>query len=128
MLYPSDKKLDKNQKFNPPKKFQALSSNDLVKLKNWIYNIVTAGQGIRIERSNDRVIVHAETAGKGFGGMGGYNVGIVTALPAIPTSGMKEVYWTSGGGGTGDNQVWRAYAGQSVWYPTQKFTSKSGTP
>lgn len=70
MLYPSDKKLDKNQKFQPPKKFQALSSNDLVKLKNWIYNLVTAGQGIRIERSNDRVIVHAETAGKGFGGMG----------------------------------------------------------
>lgn len=54
--------------------------------------------------------------------------GTVTALPAIPGTGVKEVYWTSSGGGSGDNQVWRAHAGQSAWTPTQKTTTKSGTP
>lgn len=54
-------------------------------------------------------------------------VPVVTALPPIPDYGVAEVYWTSTGG-TGDNQVWRAYAGQTKWVPTQKFTTKSGTP
>lgn len=53
---------------------------------------------------------------------------VVTALPAIPLEGMHEVYWTSAGGGTGDNQIWRAFEGQSLWYPTQKLTILLGTP
>jgi hypothetical protein len=51
---------------------------------------------------------------------------IVTALPAIPETGCLMVLWTSDDGGTGDNQVWMAYAGQAKWYPMQFFTSKSG--
>jgi len=56
----------------------------------------------------------------------GSDVPVVLVLPAIPTDGMAEVYWTSLGGGTGDDQVWRAYANQAAWTPTQKFTAKSG--
>ena len=55
-------------------------------------------------------------------------VDTVDDLPSIPASGMREVFWTSSGSGTGDDQVWRAYAGQSEWTPTQKRTTKSGTP
>lgn len=53
---------------------------------------------------------------------------VVQTLPAIPTTGMKEVYWTSTGAGTGDDQVWRAFAGQSQWFPTQRLTDLSGNP
>jgi len=59
---------------------------------------------------------------------GGSDVAIVTSLPAIPTSGMLEVFWTSAGVGTGDDQVWRVYAGQSAFTPTQFTSSLSGTP
>lgn len=52
----------------------------------------------------------------------------VEELPDIPTEGMKEVYWTSTGFGVGDDQIWRAYAGQEEWTPTQLLTDKSGAP
>lgn len=46
----------------------------------------------------------------------------VAALPPIPSSGMLEVFLTP------DNQVWRAYAGQTEWTPTQAMTEISGVP
>ena len=53
----------------------------------------------------------------------------VLALPAIPTDHMLEVIWVgSGGGGSGDDQVWRAIPGQSFFAPTQLLSSLSGTP
>lgn len=55
----------------------------------------------------------------------------VTHLPPIPDYGMRDVYWISSednSSATGDGQIWRAYAGQDRWYPTQKFTSLSGIP
>lgn len=48
----------------------------------------------------------------------------VTALPAIPTDAMLEVFWAT----PGDNQIWRAAPGQSFWTPTQILTTLSGTP
>lgn len=51
---------------------------------------------------------------------------VVETLPPIPTTGMKEVYWTSADTGTGDDQVWRAYKGDTEWSPTQRLTDKSG--
>ncbi len=47
-------------------------------------------------------------------------VEVVSSLPPIPEEGMLEVFW----GG----QVWRAYAGQSIWTATQFTTTLSGTP
>lgn len=52
----------------------------------------------------------------------------VDSLPAIPASGMLEVFWASTSPGDGDDQVWRAYAGQSAWTPTQKSSTLSGIP
>lgn len=62
------------------------------------------------------------------GGGGGSNCPTVLVLPAIPTGGMREVFWTSVGAGTGDDQVWRAFAGQGAWTPTQFTSILSGTP
>lgn len=69
-----------------------------------------------------------EELGGGVGTGGAFAIPTVLVLPAIPLSGAAVVYWTSLGGGTGDNQIWWAYAGQSAWTPGQFFTTKSGTP
>lgn len=72
-----------------------------------------------------------EGMGGGPKGMGGYQVPAVNNLPAIPSSGMREVYWNAPGDhedGTGDGQIWRTYAGMSVWYATQKTTTLIGAP
>jgi hypothetical protein len=53
---------------------------------------------------------------------------IVNTLPAVPSVGSRRVFWRSTSGGTGDDQIWEAHAGQSRWYPSQKPTNKSGTP
>lgn len=58
----------------------------------------------------------------------GLRIEKVLALPPIPTSGGRFVFWTSEGAGTGDDQIWVAYAGQTAWTPMQKYTTKSGTP
>lgn len=52
----------------------------------------------------------------------------VAELPPIPAQGMRMVYWTSDGDGTGDDQIWVAYAGQSKYTPMQKYSSLSGVP
>lgn len=58
----------------------------------------------------------------------GSGVDTVETLPAIPTLGHRKVFWTSVGAGTGDDQLWEAYVGQSRWYPCQKPTTHSGAP
>ena len=67
-------------------------------------------------------------SGSGGGGGGSSNVATVSALPAIPLKGLLEVYWTSAGGGSGDDQVWRAFKGQTKFTATQFRTTKSGLP
>jgi hypothetical protein len=66
----------------------------------------------------------------GGGGGGGreWNVETVAELPAIPESGYSIVFWTNADGGTGDNQCWEVYAGQSAWTPCQYYTTLSGVP
>ncbi len=61
-------------------------------------------------------------------GGGGLNVATVEVLPAIPATGARFVFWTSAGAGTGDDQMWVAFAGQSAWTPVQFLTSLSGVP
>lgn len=53
---------------------------------------------------------------------------IVDELPAIPTSGIKWVFWTSTSPGTGDDQVWEACEEDAEWSPQDKLTTKDGTP
>lgn len=57
-------------------------------------------------------------------------VRVVESLPEIPSApgNMMEVYWTSVGGGSGDDQVWRAFPGQTEWTPTQYYSALSGAP
>jgi len=50
---------------------------------------------------------------------------IVTELPAIPESGMDCVFWTSAGG-SGDDQVWWCWQGDTVWRAGYKWTNKTG--
>lgn len=58
-----------------------------------------------------------------------YWLGVVTALPAIPVEeGAYFCKWISTDGGTGDDQMWTATAGQDKWTPMQYPTTLSGTP
>ncbi len=52
----------------------------------------------------------------------------VATLPAIPTTGVEFVEWTSESGGTGDDQVWMGVPGATEWTAMQFHTSKSGAP
>lgn len=53
----------------------------------------------------------------------------VETLPPIPTDPevFQQVFWTSFGDGTGDDQVWFTYTGKTRWYPTT-YTVLNGTP
>ncbi len=72
----------------------------------------------------NRMVATKQRGGRGAG----LSVQTVLVLPAIPATGAQFVYWTSAGAGTGDDQIWVAYAGQSAWTPMQKFTTLSGVP
>lgn len=56
----------------------------------------------------------------------------VASLPAIPTTtDLRIVLWgdtTLISGGDGDNQMWSATKGDTVWRPQTKLTNKSGAP
>ena len=56
------------------------------------------------------------------------NIQTVLSLPGIPTTFARQVFWTSEGGGSGDDQIWATGPNNSLWYPTMKFSVKSGTP
>lgn len=80
-----------------------------------------------------QIIIGAVGGGHKSGVMATTTVKRVGKLPPIPATGMLDVFWYSGSpgadaDGTGDNQVWRAYAGQTRWTPTQKGTNLSGLP
>lgn len=60
------------------------------------------------------------------GGSGGY-ITTVKTLPAIPIR-PRLVFWTSADGGTGDNGLWFAAPGYTVWSPDNRFTTQAGTP
>jgi len=59
-----------------------------------------------------------------------FRIDTVAKLPAIPEF-FKIVFWASSSfmtNGTGDNQLWTAAKGDSVWQPMSKFTNRSGVP
>lgn len=98
---------------------------------------IRGGNGIKIRRTGDDMIIEAEVKAQSWvravdeavaQSAVAREINSVDDLPAIPGSNMLEVFWTSDGDGTGDDQVWRAYAGQTAWTPTQATSSLSGVP
>jgi len=94
----------------------------------YIKTCVVGGEGLTTMTMGDQVILDADIT-MSVGGAR-RSPPIVAVLPAIPASGYKEVMWGNSSlitGGTGDNQVWSAYAGQMEWYPIQGvYTNRSG--
>lgn len=104
---------------------QRLKQGDIARTNAGVPREIVGGAGTTVRTIGNRAIV---TAKKGKGGGGGLTISTVLTLPAIPTSGAKFVFWTSAGAGTGDDQIWVAYAGQTAYTPMQAVTSLSGTP
>lgn len=98
--------------------------------------IVGDGKTIKVRTfPNGQICIEGTPGGGGLGTVTYTGPKAVPKLPPIPESGMLEVYWYGSPPpegtpqpGTGDNQVWRAYAGQTRWTPTQKGTNYSGLP
>ena len=105
---------------------QRLKQGDIARTNAGVPREIVGGSGATVRTIGNRAIVTAKK-GKGGGGSSIYG-GVVLTLPAIPTSGMKIVRWTSAGAGTGDDQLWVAHAGDTAWTPMQDLTSASGTP
>lgn len=115
---------------------QKLTAADLNQMQQMLLRSIRPGPGIMIQptgggicisRQKDRLFIDEG----GGGGGEGYFVPIVAKLPLIPIIGMAEVFWATTqyiAGGTGDNQVWRAYQGQKLWFPTQFRTDRIGLP
>lgn len=85
---------------------------------------ITGGNGVQVQQVGNRLII------KGNAGRGGSGLSItpVLTLPPIPSSGARIVFWTSAGAGTGDDQMWMAFAGQTEWTAMQFATTLSGVP
>jgi hypothetical protein len=92
-----------------------------------------------VSRIGDNVLYRGGASGGGGGSGGGgstvinidgsFNIEEVNTLPPIPTKGWKRVYWrTPAQGGTGDGQMWEAYAGYERWAPCNFLTDKEGRP
>lgn len=109
------------------------------RLNNFIYSILDsfiAGNGIRLNKFSDKMIISATDTG-GSRGSGNMVIPIVATLPPIPTRPQGEtikkiyVFWGDSStiaGGTGDAQIWVCVPGDTRYYPLEKFTSKSGVP
>ncbi len=81
---------------------------------------VMAGKGITIRRIAGAMVISLTSGGR----VNGIHdrIETVSSLPPIPEGGMREVFWT------GDNQIWKVFAGQSKWTATQYTSSLSGVP
>jgi len=104
---------------------QRLKQGDIARTNAGVPREIVGGKDTTVRTIGGRAIVAAK---KGRGGGGGLSVATVLTLPAIPASGAKFVFWTSAGAGTGDDQIWVAYAGQTAWTAMQFLSSLSGTP
>lgn len=107
------------------RKNQVITADMLNNIANSIVGRIIGGRGISVRRISNNIVIESIVMGS-VGGASVSAILVVETLPPIPNAGMEEVYWTSVGAGTGDDQVWRAYAGQSSWTPTQKLTTLSG--
>jgi hypothetical protein len=102
-----------------------------------IDQVVSLNPGV--SRVGDNVLYRVSRGAGGGGGGGGsggvdlttgtFKIEEVNTLPPIPTKGWKRVYWrTPEQGGTGDGQMWEAYAGYTRWAPCNFLTDKQGIP
>lgn len=121
-----------NMKFNTSGKL--LTEGFFNDFMQWIFDIVQAGKGIRLEKGNGKIIISSDAVGGAVGGGASVLVLWVTELPPIPTSPqeIKRVYWATAEemeGGTADvGQIWETGPGQTRWYPAWTFTDSSGIP
>ena len=110
-----------------------LQSSQWNRITEYIKRNIVGGRGITIGRQGQQLVISAETGGRAGGAKSStqaqtLSVDTVENLPAVPTSGIRFVYWTSAGAGTGDNQVWSATEYDSVWTPEQQTTTNNNTP
>ena len=103
-----------------------IQPSDLNDMPRRAVESIRSTSNTRVNRLGDNVTI--KNTGDIVRAAGGLNVAIVTELPAIPASGAKFVFWTSADGGTGDNQIWVAFKGQTKYYPLQFYTTNSGIP
>lgn len=97
----------------------------------WIFDIVQAGKGIRLEKGNGKIIISSDAVGGAVGGSAGV-IPWVATLPAIPTGNSTQmVFWaksTQITGGTGDGQIWVASTGHTAWKRIEGYSTLSGVP
>ena len=88
---------------------------------------IVGGSGLLARRAGQQLVISSTAkAGPRGGESSAITVDIVEVLPAIPATGIRWVYWSSAGVGTGDKQVWFATEHDTIWTPTQKTTVLSG--
>lgn len=84
---------------------------------------ITGGNGVQVQQVGNRLIIKG-TAGRGGTGAG-FDVQEVSALPPIPASGTRIVYWKTN---QPDDGHWIARAGWTAWRPMDCLTNRSGVP
>lgn len=100
---------------------------DIAKIPERTIDGINPGHGITKEQHGQQTLIRA----KGARATGGFVIDEVAELPPIPASGYRFVYWygdDDSEGGTGDYQIWLAYAGATMYAPLQFATNKSGIP
>ena len=109
------------------KRGSKLTAEDVNNIPRHANENIRSNTNTQVSRFGNNVMLRTK-GGSASSIASGLRIETVLTLPAIPTSGCRMVFWTSTGGGTGDNQVWMAYAGQTAYTPMQKYTTKSGVP
>jgi hypothetical protein len=115
---------------------EKIKANDINNLPKNILDKIKAGKNITIRRNNDRIVINSEGGGGGPVSSGGLEIEEVLELPPLDEANQSYldgwfVFWLSeesSEGGTGDDQIWTTRYPQRRWFPTQKFTTKSGIP
>lgn len=126
--------MNPSQRVAPLKQRETWRAAKFNQLAAQLGRIVVGGKGIRVETMAGQVKIHAKDQIIPRGQQGdsttivSTSVPTVETLPTIPTAAgqYRKVFWTSAGAGTGDDQCWEVYYGQTAWTPCQKQTTKSG--
>ena len=105
---------------------QTIRAADLNQMPNKTLGRIKNNTSTQVSQIGDNTLIRSRNTQRIVAE--GLRIEKVETLPAIPTSGGRFVFWTSEGDGTGDDQIWVAYAGQTAWTPLQKFTTLSGAP
>ena len=103
-----------------------IQPSDLNDMPRRAVESIRSTSSTRVNRLGDNVTIKSKGGDSSVASVLG--IAKVLVLPPIPTSGARLVFWTSEGTGTGDDQIWVAYAGQTAYTPMQNYTTKSGIP